>query len=130
MISYGGDMMPRKESVLREKSEKFTTRIIKLYQYLNETKHERTISNQIYRSGTSIGANIAESRNAQSTPDYISKLSIALKEAEETKYWINNLYVGGYMNEKEYNSIFNDSIEIIKILTSSIKKVKSKAGIL
>lgn len=88
------------------------------------------MSKQLLRSGTSIGANVAESRNAQSTPDYISKLSIALKEAEETKYWINNLYVGGYMSEKEYNSIYNDSVEIIKILTSSIKKVKSKAGII
>lgn len=124
MISYGGDMMPRKESVLREKSEKFTTRIIKLYQYLNETKHERTISNQIYRSGTSIGANIAESTNAQSRADFISKLSIALKEANETEYWLKSLYNGNFIDEKGFSSMFNDNEELIKMLVKSIKKLK------
>ena len=116
--------MPRKESVLREKSEKFTTRIIKLYQYLNETKHERTISNQIYRSGTSIGANIAESTNAQSRADFISKLSIALKEANETEYWLKSLYNGNFIDEKGFSSMFNDNEELIKMLVKSIKKLK------
>jgi four helix bundle protein len=117
-------MMPRKESVLREKSENFTTRIIKLYQYLSETKHERTISNQIYRSGTSIGANIAESTNAQSRADFISKLSIALKEANETEYWLKSLYNGNFIDEKGFNSMFNDNEELIKMLVKSIKKLK------
>ena len=117
-------MMPRKESVLREKSEKFTTRIIKLYHYLNETKHERTISNQIYRSGTSIGANIAESTNAQSRADFISKLSIALKEANETEYWLKSLYNGNFIDEKGFKSMFNDNEELIKMLVKSIKKLK------
>ena len=116
--------MPRKESVLREKSENFTTRIIKLYQYLSETKHERTISNQIYRSGTSIGANIAESINAQSRADFISKLSIALKEANETEYWLKSLYNGNFIDEKGFNSMFNDNEELIKMLVKSIKKLK------
>ncbi len=116
--------MPRKESVLREKSENFTTRIIKLYQYLSETKHERTISNQIYRSGTSIGANIAESTNAQSRADFISKLSIALKEANETEYWLKSLYNGNFIDEKGFNSMFNDNEELIKMLVKSIKKLK------
>ena len=116
--------MPRKESVLREKSENFTTRIIKLYQYLSETKHERTISNQIYRSGTSIGANIAESTNAQSRADFISKLSIALKEANETEYWLKSLYNGNFIDEKGFNSMFNDNEEVIKMLVKSIKKLK------
>ena len=80
-------MMERKESVLKNKSESFAKRMIKLYQYLMNVKHETVISKQIYRSGTSIGANIAESRFAQSELDFISKLSIALKEAEETEYW-------------------------------------------
>lgn len=116
--------MPRKESVLREKSENFTTRIIKLYQYLSETKHERTISNQIYRSGTSIGANIAESTNAQSRADFISKLSIALKEANETEYWLKSLYNGNFIDEKGFKSMFNDNEELIKMLVKSIKKLK------
>ena len=116
--------MPRKESVLREKSENFTTRIIKLYQYLSETKHERTISNQIYRSGTSIGVNIAESTNAQSRADFISKLSIALKEANETEYWLKSLYNGNFIDEKGFNSMFNDNEELIKMLVKSIKKLK------
>ena len=116
--------MPRKESVLREKSENFTTRIIKLYQYLSETKHERTISNQIYRSGTSIGANIAESTNAQRRADFISKLSIALKEANETEYWLKSLYNGNFIDEKGFNSMFNDNEELIKMLVKSIKKLK------
>lgn len=84
-------MMERKESVLKNKSESFAKRIIKLYQYLMNVKHETVISKQIYRSGTSIGANIAESRYAQSEFDFISKLSIALKEAEETEYWLKSL---------------------------------------
>lgn len=116
--------MPRKESILREKSGKFTTRIIKLHQYLSETKHERTISNQIYRSGTSIGANIAESTNAQSKADFISKLSIALKEADETEYWLKSLYNGNLIDEKGFNSMFNDNEELIKMLVKSIKKLK------
>jgi len=123
-------VMTNRGYFLQDKSEAFAHRTVKLYNYLKTIKNEHIMSKQLLRSGTSIGANVAESRNAQSTPDYISKLSIALKEAEETKYWINNLYVGGYMSEKEYNSIYNDSIELIKILTSSIKKVKSKAGII
>ena len=84
-------MMERKESVLKNKRESFAKRNIKLYQYLMNVKHETVISKQIYRSGTSIGANIAESRFAQSESDFISKLSIALKKAEETEYWLKSL---------------------------------------
>ena len=118
--------MPRKESVLREKSENFTTRIIKLYQYLSETKHERTISNQIYRSGTSIGANIAESTNAQSRADFISKLSIALKEADETKIWIELLHESQYLSDDAFDSIYDDNEKIRAILIKIIKSLKTK----
>ena len=114
---------------LQEKSEAFAFRILKLYTYLTSTKKEHVISKQILRSGTSIGANIAESKDAQSTADYISKLSIALKEANETNYWVKNLYEGRYINEIEFQSLNNDSVEMIKLLICSIKKVKSKAGI-
>ena len=78
------------------------------------------------RSGTSIGANLTESKNAQSTSDYIHKQSIALKEADETAYWLKNLLVGGYLNEKEYQSISNDCDELIRMLVSSIKTLKKR----
>ena len=87
------------------------------------------MSKQVLRSGTSIGANIAESRYAQSVPDYISKLSIALKEANETLFWTNSLYAGEFLNTNEFESINNDVVEIIKLLTVSIKKVKARNGL-
>ena len=83
--------MARKESILKKKTEAFASRIIKLYLFLVNQKKEMIMSKQIYRSGTSIGANVAESINAQSEADFISKLSIALKEANETDYWLKNL---------------------------------------
>ena len=119
-------MMERKESPLRTKSEDFAIRIIRLYQYLTKDKHEYVMSKQIYRSGTSIGANIAESRNAQSSADFISKLSIALKESDETEYWLKNLYSSGILNKKQFLSIHHDNIEITKMLTSAIKTIKQK----
>ena len=119
-------MMERKESPLRTKSEDFAIRIIRLYQYLTKDKNEYVMSKQIYRSGTSIGANIAESRNAQSSADFISKLSIALKESDETEYWLKNLYSSGILNEKQFLSIHHDNIEITKMLTSAIKTIKQK----
>ena len=123
-------MMKKKESPLQAKSEFFAKRIIKLYQYLTKTKHEHVISKQILRSGTSIGANIAESINAQSPADFISKLSIALKESGETEYWLKCLRDADYLNEKEFNSIYSDNIEIGKMLTSSIVTMKKNCGIL
>ena len=118
--------MQRERSLLLEKSERFAGRIIKMYQYLTTQKKELIISKQVLRSGTSIGANITESRNAQSTADFLNKLNIALKEADETSYWIKNLFQGGYLNEKEYESILNDTDELVKLLVSSIKTLKVK----
>ena len=123
-------MMNRKESPLQAKSEAFAKRIIKLYYYLTKTKHEKVMSKQIYRSGTSIGANIAESKNAQSPADFINKLSIALKESGETEYWLKCLKESDYLNEKEFNSIYSDNVEIGKMLTSSIVTMKKNNGIL
>ncbi len=87
------------------------------------------MSKQIYRSGTSIGANIAESRYAQSPADFVSKLSIALKESGETEYWLKSLHGGGFLTEEEFSSIYNDNVEIGKMLTSSIKTMKMKMGL-
>ena len=121
---------PGKGYFLQFKSEAFASRIVKMYQFLQEEKKEFVMSKQVLRSGTSIGANIAESKNAQSVADYISKLSIALKEAEETKYWITTLHEGGYINNEEFLSIHNDSVEMVKLLVCSIKKVKDRNGLL
>ena len=117
--------MPRKESILKLKTEAFAVRITKLYKYLVGQK-ESVISKQIYRSGTSIGANVAESINAQSPADFISKLSIALKEANKTEYWLKTLYQGQYIDENGFQSMFNDNEEIIKILVKSIKTIKKR----
>jgi four helix bundle protein len=121
-------VLPRKKYFLQEKADAFAQRIVRMYQYLTIQKNEHIISKQVFRSGTSIGANIAESKNAQSSQDYINKLNIALKEADETIYWIKNLYNGGYINEKEYQSIGQDAEELTKLLVSSVKKVKQRIG--
>ncbi len=121
--------MKRERSILLEKSEAFSGRIVKMYQYLTSQKKELVMSKQVLRSGTSIGANIAESRNAQSTADFIHKLSIALKESDETLFWLKSLHKGDYLNEKEYESIYNDAEELVKILVSSINTLKKKQQI-
>lgn len=110
-----------KENVLLEKSFNFAKRIVKLYKYLTNEKKEYILSKQLLRSGTSIGANIREGQYAQSEKDFISKLSIALKEASETEYWLELMEIE-YLNENEVRSIKDDLIEIIKILISSINK--------
>ena len=119
-------MMSRERSILLEKTEAFAGRITKMYQYLTSQKGELVSSKQVYRSGTSIGANVAESRNAQSHADFIHKLSIDLKEADETLFWLKSLYRGGYLNEKEFKSIYNDAEELVIILVSSINTLKKK----
>jgi len=116
----------KKKNVISELSIKFALRIIKMYKYLCEEKHEYDMSKQLYRSGTSIGANIAESNNAQSTADYISKLSIALKEADETEYWLTLLFLSEIISESEHDSIQEDLNIIIGTLVNIIKKVKEQ----
>ena len=120
--------MQGKPNILLMKSDAFSARIVKMYKYLTEEKRKMVFSKQVLRSGTSIGANIAESKNAQSTADYLNKQNIALKEADETKYWLNNLYEGGYLNEKDYNSINDDCLELVKMLVASVKTLKKKLG--
>ena len=111
-------------NVMEELSIKFALRIIKLYKYLLEEKREYVMSKQVYRSGTSIGANIAESKTAQSDADFINKLSIALKEANETKYWLVLLHESETITDEEYNSIENDINTIIGTLIIILKKKK------
>lgn len=111
-------------NVMEKLSIDFALRIINLYKYLVEEKKEYVMSKQVHRSGTSIGANIAESNTAQSEADFINKLSIALKEANETKYWLVLLYESGTITDNEFHSIENGINTIIGTLIIIIKKKK------
>lgn len=112
-------------NIALEKSMNFSVRIVRLYQYLCKEKKEFILSKQLLRSGTSIGANLREAKYAQSTNDFISKNSIALKETAETEYWLELLFHTEFLTEKEYNAIKSDCSQLIKILTSIIKTTKT-----
>ena len=103
------------------KSFAFSVRIVNLHRYLTQEKKEYVISKQIYKSGTSIGANIAEAQRAQSTADFVSKMKIALKEANETQYWLQLLHETKYLTDKEFESLHCDLVEVLKILTAICK---------
>ncbi len=113
-----------KENILIDKSIVFASRIVKLHQYLIKTKKETIISKQIVRSGTSIGANVNEANYGQSKADFISKMSIALKETAETEYWLRLLILSEYITEKEGQSLLDDCLEIKRILVSSLNTAK------
>ena len=120
-------MLQRRENIIVIKTEKFADRIVKMCQFLEGERHiSYSRLNQIYRSGTSIGANTAESQFAQSDADFVCKLSIALKEANETRFWIERLHTAGILTEEESSSHTNDCNEIIYILISIINKMKDK----
>jgi four helix bundle protein len=106
------------KAIIEQKSFDFAVRIVKLYQYLCEEKKEYVLSKQLLRCGTSIGANVSESQRGQSKPDFYSKIAIALKEANETYYWIRLLYATDYLIEKQYSSLAADINEIISILVA------------
>jgi four helix bundle protein len=110
-------------NAIQEKSRDFAIRVIGCYRYLVEQKREYVMSKQLLRSGTSIGANTRESRNAQSRMDFLNKLNIALKEADETAYWLDLLHATDYIDDKQYESIDTDCSELIKLLTSIIKSL-------
>lgn len=112
-------------SILSEKSYSFAIEIIRLYKDICEENHEYVLSKQLLKSGTSIGASVREAAYAQSKADFISKLSISLKEANETLYWINLLHDTGYIDSKKFSIIKNCCEEIIRLLTASIKTAKS-----
>ncbi|NJM24041.1 MAG: four helix bundle protein [Richelia sp. SL_2_1] len=111
---------------LKDKSFNFAVRIINLNKYLSSTKKEYVLSKQILRSGTAIGALVREAEEAESKPDFIHKLAIALKEANESEYWILLLRETDYLTSKESESILNDLKELLKLLTSIIKTTKQK----
>lgn len=113
-------------NVIVEKSYKFAVRIVNLSSYLSKEKKEYVLSNQILKSGTSIGANVSESQDAQSKNDFISKLGIALKECSETLYWLRLLHDTNFIDEKLFDSLYFDCNELHKILTSIIVSSKKE----
>ena len=113
-----------KENVVVEKSKAFAVRIIQLYKYMYENKKEFVMSKQILRSGTNIGANIAEAECAFSKKDFLAKMYIAFKECSETKYWLELLYKTEYLSKDQYNSIDSDCTELLKLLSSITKSTK------
>ena len=115
-----------KENVVFVKSKGFAVRIVNLYRYLQEDKKEYVMSKQLLRSGTSIGANIAESECAISEKDFLSKLYIAFKECAETQYWIDILFETSYMNAQEYESITADCTELKKLLSAITKTTRDR----
>ena len=112
------------EATAEQKSFRFAIRIVNLYKYLRKEKKEFVLSKQMLRSGTSIGANVAESQQAQSRADFLAKLNIALKEAAETDYWLRLLHATDYMSDAEFHSVHDDCTELEKMLTAIIKSTK------
>jgi four helix bundle protein len=112
------------ENIVKEKSYAFALRIIKAYRFLSSEQREFVLSKQMLRSGTAIGALIREAEYGQSIPDFVHKLSIALKEANETLYWLMLLKDSGYIDERSFSSIEPECIELIKLLTSIINSSK------
>ena len=108
------------ENVIAKKSKDFALRIINMYNYLCAEKREYVMSKQILRRGTSIGANVREGVRGQTKPDFIAKMSVAQKEAEETCYWLELLYESGYINKSIFESMYRDNLEINRILASII----------
>jgi len=119
-------MASSKQNIVREKSFAFAIRVIKMYNFLKEYKKEFILSKQLMRSGTSIGAMVREAINAETSKDFIHKLSVAQKECDETCYWLELLKEANYISEKEFASIYNDATELLKIIRSIIIKSKQK----
>ena len=118
----------KQKARIHELSYDFGCRITRLFQYLTEDAEykEYVISKQIYRSGTSVGANVRESKHAQSDADFLSKMNIAYKEADETDYWLNLLHDNGYLDETQFESLKVDMDRILKLLTSIVKTMNQK----
>ena len=112
------------ENIIKTKSFNFALRIVKLYQFLNQEKREYVLSKQLLRSGTSVGALVREAEQAESRLDFIHKLAISQKEANESDYWLELLFQSDYLNEIQYQSLKSDIVEINKILASIIISTK------
>jgi four helix bundle protein len=114
----------KEENIIRSKSYAFAIRIVRLYKYLVEGKHEFVLSKQLLHCGTSIGVNVEEAIGAQTKKDFFLKITIAYKECRETSYWINILKDTNYLNLEECKSILHDCEELLRILGSIQKKIR------
>ncbi len=115
-----------KDNPIKAKSFAFALRVVKLFQFLTEKKKEYVLSKQLLRSGTAVGALVREAEQAESKADFIHKMAIALKEANETEYWIDLLHQSGYLDAKGHGSIATDLTELLKLLTAIIKTSKGR----
>jgi len=115
-----------RESILKTKSFDFAVRIIKLYKHLKKTHNEYELSQQLIRAGTSIGALIREAEHAESRKDFVHKLNIGLKEANESVYWLQLLHATDYINKRMFDSLIKDALELLKMLISSVKTTKGR----
>lgn len=115
------------DNIVLHKSLAFAIRIVKLYQYLTKEKQEFTLSKQLLKSGTSVGANIREAIRGQTRQNFIAKMNISLKEIYETEYWLELLHRTDYMTDDEFKSIFSDCQELTKLLTSIVKTTKDNS---
>ena len=113
-----------KENIILNKSYAFAVKIVRMYQHLSKEKKEFVLSKQVLRSGTSIGANVEEAMGGSSKKDFKAKLSIAYKEARETKYWLRLLSDTDYINKTMFNSMYNDCEELLRLLYTIIKNTK------
>ena len=114
------------EGVTHQKSYAFAIRIVRMVKYLREEKREHILSKQVLRSGTAIGALVREAEFAQSKADFVNKLKVALKEANETIYWLSLLHDTDYIDEEAYKSIETDGRELIALLISSLNTISNK----
>lgn len=124
MTIENGQLTVKKPNAIEDKSFAFAVRVVNLYKYLCHEKKEYVISKQLLRSGTAIGALVREAEQAESKPDFIHKMAIALKESNETEYWVLLLAETDYLNTQESESIINDNKELLKLLTSIINSTK------
>lgn len=116
-----------KDNLILVKSKAFALKIIQLYKYLCDEKREFILSKQILKSGTSIGANAREASRGQSKADFYAKLYISLKEAEETSYWLELLYESEYINKEDFQKLYGDCEELIRILVAITKNDKKNS---
>lgn len=114
-----------KENIVKNKSFEFAIRVVKLYQFLCDQQKEFVLSKQLLRSATSVGAMVREAEHAETKKDFIHKMAIAQKEINETMYWLELLYQTQYLNKEQFESVNNNALEIIKLITSIIKTAKT-----
>ncbi len=116
------------ENGIAKKSLDFAIRVVNVYKHLSQNKSEYVLSKQLLRSGTAIGALVSEAEHAQSKADFLNKMNIALKEANETKYWLTLLKETDYLTEVEFSSLQEDAVSLVKILASIVKSTKQNLG--